>query len=120
MNKMTFAFDEERAKADGVEPTSLWKEIDDWMEELTVPKHVTYKKCVEADKSITYVGIGNSATWWGIFADLYINGSFSDLMARYLTKWVWEYFVDDDESNQENVLNHLLETNDIYQRVRRI
>ena len=44
MNKMVFAFDEARAKRDGVDPAALWAMVDGWVDECVKTHHGEYKK----------------------------------------------------------------------------
>ena len=118
MNKMVFAFDEKRARRDGVDPASLWKMVDGWVDECAADYNGTYTKETQADGSVAYVGIGQDTGWWSVFFGVVMCGRFSDLLAKYGTKWDWYYEYDDDgdETCFEDVLAHQFENNDIYKR----
>ena len=120
MNKMVFAFDEARAKRDGVDPASLWAMVDGWVKDCAADHGGQFYKEAEADGSTAYIGIGHETDWIPAFGGVYICGSFSDAAAKYCTKWMW-YYDEDEEDEQycEDVLAHLLEKNDFYRRAER-
>ena len=118
MNKMVFAFDEARARRDGVEPASLWAMVDGWVEECVKTHHGKYRKEEDPEGGIAYVGIGADIDWVPIFGGVYICASFSDVAAKYCVKF--DFFYDEDgEEFYENPLVHLFEKSDLYQQADR-
>ena len=69
MNKMVFAFDEARAKRDGVDPAALWAMVDGWVDECVKTHHGEYKKESDPEGGVAYIGIGDGIDWipllWG-------------------------------------------------------
>ncbi len=118
MNKMVFAFDEARAKRDGVDPAALWAMVDGWVDECVKTHHGEYKKEPEPEGGVAYIGIGVDDEWIPIFGGVYINVSFSDEMAKYCSKFEL-FYNEEEEEYYENPLKHLLEKNEFYRRADR-
>ena len=118
MNKMVFAFDEARAKRDGVDPAALWAMVDGWVDECVKTHHGEYKKESDPEGGVAYIGIGDGIDWIPAFMGIVILGQTSALLAKYCSKWEW-YYDEDDEECFEDALAYQFSWNDLYQRADR-
>ena len=120
MNKMVFAFDEVRAKRDGVDPAALWAMVDGWVDQCVKAHHGQYIKEPDPEGGVAYIGLGHETDWWPTFLGVVICGQMSDRLAKYGTRWEW-YYDEDEEDEQyfEDVLAHQFERNEIFQRADR-
>ena len=91
MNKMVFAFDEARAKRDGVEPAALWAMVDGWIDKCVKSHHGEYKKAADPEGGIAYIGLGCDVNWVTAFMEIVIFGQSSECLAKYCSKWEWYY-----------------------------
>ena len=120
MNKMVFAFDEARAKRDGLDPAALWAMVDGWVDECVKTHHGEYKKEPDPEGGVAYIGLGHETDWWRAFFGVTIQAYFSKGMAKYCSKWEWYYDEDEvDEQYAEDVLGNFLEKNDFYRMMDR-